>query len=72
MGGAEGDTAMAIDALALISFHTASGFIKRVNLICALSFAHPAGDASILVSYYLKVRIQVVDAHLALLADYPG
>lgn len=65
-GGAQGDAALAVDAGALVGNHQTQLLIVLVNLVGALTLAHPAGDAAILVADNLIGRIEKINSHQAL------
>ena len=56
VGGAEGDTALAVHAFCLVAYHDAVLFVIAVYSAGALLFADAAFGAAFLTAYYLKLR----------------
>ena len=65
-GGAQGDSALAVDAGALVGNHQAQLLVILVNLVGALTLAHTAVDAAVLVADNLIGRVEKINSHQAL------
>lgn len=55
--GAEGHTALAVHALALVAHHDAALFIIIMHFVCALPLTYAAGDTAAVIADNLKFRI---------------
>ena len=62
-GGADGDTALAVDALALVGQHHMVGLIVAVYLVGALLLTDAAPGTAAVVSDYLVLRVEIIDFH---------
>ncbi len=63
MGRAERNAAMTVDAFGFVAFHRAGLRVKGMHLVCALAFAHAAGDAALRIAEHVIFRDFIVDCH---------